>query len=147
MLNALAMLLNVSALLISLAAIVVNQWVTLVPRLGIRFVYNIPEVKTRLAVLAFGLATLAWFLQPGPPLMVVLVLALMPLSGAVKASRFLPSLNAPRHATAEQAPWHDDAPVLAIEHQGEARAYPLAVLVPHHLIHDEVGGEPVLASW
>ena len=37
--------------------------------------------------------------------------------------------------------------VIGVEHNGEARAYPLSVLNVHELVHDELGGEPILVSW
>jgi hypothetical protein len=39
------------------------------------------------------------------------------------------------------------APVLATEIDGEVVAYPLETLVPHHLVNDLVGGEPILVAW
>ena len=39
------------------------------------------------------------------------------------------------------------APVLATEVDGEVVAYPLEMVVPHHLINDVVGGEPILVAW
>jgi hypothetical protein len=41
----------------------------------------------------------------------------------------------------------EPAPVLATEAGGEVIAYPLEVLVPHHIINDILGTYPVLASW
>ena len=44
--------------------------------------------------------------------------------------------------------WLDDVePVLAVEAGGEARAYPLRVLLWHQIVNDELGGEPVLATY
>lgn len=37
--------------------------------------------------------------------------------------------------------------VIGVEHNGEARAYPLSVLNVHELVHDELGGTPILVSW
>jgi hypothetical protein len=41
----------------------------------------------------------------------------------------------------------DDAPVLAAEVQGEVVAYPLELIVPHHISNDVIGGVPVLVAW
>ncbi|MBI4260224.1 MAG: DUF3179 domain-containing protein [Actinobacteria bacterium] len=41
----------------------------------------------------------------------------------------------------------DDEPVLAVEVEGDARAYPLRVLVWHEIVNDEVGGEPVAVTF
>ncbi len=44
--------------------------------------------------------------------------------------------------------WMGDAePVLAVEAGGEARAYPLRVLIWHPIVNDELGSKPVLATY
>ncbi len=37
--------------------------------------------------------------------------------------------------------------VIGVEVNGQARAYPMSVLHVHELIHDELGGVPILVSW
>lgn len=39
------------------------------------------------------------------------------------------------------------SPVLAVEGEKEAVAYPLEVLIPHHIINDILDEIPILASW
>ena len=41
----------------------------------------------------------------------------------------------------------DAAPVLAAEVEGEVVAYPLELIVPHHIVNDVIGGRPVLVAW
>jgi hypothetical protein len=41
----------------------------------------------------------------------------------------------------------DDSIVLGIEHNGEARAYPIRFLVYHHQVQDTVGGRPVIVTY
>ena len=41
----------------------------------------------------------------------------------------------------------DMAPVLAAEVNGEVVAYSLELIVPHHIVNDEIGGKPVLVAW
>ncbi|MFP3854035.1 MAG: DUF3179 domain-containing protein [Anaerolineales bacterium] len=38
-------------------------------------------------------------------------------------------------------------PVIAFEHEGEAKAYPLAILLLHEIVNDEVGGKPVAVTY
>ena len=46
------------------------------------------------------------------------------------------------------AAWLNDAePVIAFEHNGEARAYPIQVLIWHEVVNDIVGGEPVVVTY
>lgn len=58
--------------------------------------------------------------------------------------RIFVALHRPARAAAGLA---ESAPVLAAEIAGEVVAYPLEVLVPHHLVNDEIGGKPVLVAW
>jgi len=39
------------------------------------------------------------------------------------------------------------APVIALEVEGQARAYPLAILVWHEIVNDTLGGEPVVVTF
>lgn len=41
----------------------------------------------------------------------------------------------------------ESAPVLAVEVQGDVMAYPLELIVPHHIVNDIIGGNPVLVAW
>ena len=41
----------------------------------------------------------------------------------------------------------DEEPVIAFEHNGEVRAYPLQVLIWHEVVNDIVGGEPILVTY
>jgi len=51
------------------------------------------------------------------------------------------SLNAARD-------WIDaQEPVIAIEHNGEARAYPLQILTFHEIVNDNIGGTPVAVTF
>jgi hypothetical protein len=82
------------------------------------------------------------------------VLALVPLGGAVWLARtnifekmFAP-LPSPRYARAAEASWvKDNDLVLGVERGGEAVAWPVRQVAYHHVIMDEVGGVPVVATY
>jgi len=61
----------------------------------------------------------------------------------------IPAINQPRFdSVAQAAAWIDDRePVLVFEHGGEARVYPLQILIWHEMANDVVGDLPVLASY
>lgn len=85
---------------------------------------------------------------------VLTVLALVPLGGAVWLARtnifekmFAP-LPSPRYARAAEATWLKDGDiVLGVERGGEAVAYPERQLAYHHVVMDEVGGVPIVATY
>ncbi len=65
----------------------------------------------------------------------------------VNAGSF-PSLDYPSLVTAEEATWlADDSAVLGAVQNGEARAYPLAMMRFHHVANDELGGESYLVTF
>jgi hypothetical protein len=42
---------------------------------------------------------------------------------------------------------NDNEPIVAFEHNGEARAYPLAILMWHEIVNDEVAGQPLTVTF
>jgi len=58
----------------------------------------------------------------------------------------IPALDQPKTAPADYR-WDDAELVVGIESNGEARAYPLSLLVWHELINDTLGGRAILVSY
>ena len=61
----------------------------------------------------------------------------------------IPPIDAPRFVgVAEAARWLEGRePVMVFEHGGEARAYPLQILIWHEIVNDTVGGKPVVITY
>ena len=61
----------------------------------------------------------------------------------------IPALTDPRFESVRQASrWmRDDDRLLALEVAGEAKAYPLRILVWHEVANDQIGGRPVLVTY
>ena len=61
----------------------------------------------------------------------------------------IPPIDSPKFATFEEAgEWlRDDEPVIVFEHAGDARAYPLQILIWHEIVNDVVGGLPVAITF
>lgn len=61
----------------------------------------------------------------------------------------IPAIDRPRFITpAEAGRWLDPRePVIVFEHGGDARAYPLQILVFHEIVNDTVGGQPVTVTF
>lgn len=60
----------------------------------------------------------------------------------------IPAIDRPQFLAPAEADWlQDREPVIALELGGEARAYPLQVLVWHEIVNDEVAGVPVLVTF
>ena len=69
-------------------------------------------------------------------------------SGGVSRDR-IPSINAPVFQTIEDGNlWMDDSePVIVVNFNDDARAYPLQVLVWHEIVNDTIGGQPALITY
>ena len=132
------------ALVASLAPAVAVARPTLDPQL----LYRLRPFRRTLAGGAIGLATLTAITRPSPGR-----IALVPLTAALGAAAFLypeqvfVPLDRPDHIPANEASYGDDAPVLGFATADAAAAWPIEVLVPHHLVNDVVGGLPVLATY
>ena len=61
----------------------------------------------------------------------------------------IPAIDQPRfESTAEADGWLDDLePVQVVDIGGDARAYPVQIMVWHELVNDVVGGEPVVITF
>ncbi|MBK0400845.1 DUF3179 domain-containing protein [Limibaculum sp. M0105] len=61
----------------------------------------------------------------------------------------IPSIDAPRFAVlgSMARPPLPNEPVMSLEIAGDARAYPLSVLMWHEIVNDEVGGVPVAVTY
>ncbi len=61
----------------------------------------------------------------------------------------IPPLDEPNFESIKEASvWlHDQSPVIAIEINGEAKAYPLAILIWHEIANDIVGDTPVAVTF
>ncbi len=61
----------------------------------------------------------------------------------------IPSIDEPRfESIAAARSWlADQSPVIALEIGGDARAYPLAILIWHEIVNDTVGGVPVVVTF
>lgn len=60
----------------------------------------------------------------------------------------IPSIERPRfHRTGDVKFLKDREPVIAIEIDGDARAYPVQILTWHEIVNDTIGGDPVTVSY
>ena len=61
----------------------------------------------------------------------------------------IPPIDRPSFISqADAAGWlADNEPVIAFEHGGVARAYPLQILIFHEIVNDEIGGKPFSVTF
>ncbi len=60
----------------------------------------------------------------------------------------IPSIDAPKFKAADRiSDVEDQEPVIGLEINGDARAYPLRVMTWHEIVNDTVGGKPVTVTY
>lgn len=61
----------------------------------------------------------------------------------------IPAIDKPKFISFEEADkfLEEDEPVMLVKIDGDARAYPLQILIWHEIVNDVVGGEPVVATF
>ena len=59
----------------------------------------------------------------------------------------IPAVFAPTFVSADEAGISDDAWILGVVVNGDARAYSLNLLNHHEIVNDDVGGVPLAAVW
>ena len=60
----------------------------------------------------------------------------------------IPALDAPQFIPGAEADWLDPRePVVALERAGEARAYPVQILMWHEIVNDVIAGQPVVVTY
>ncbi len=83
--------------------------------------------------------------------LVVIVLPLLAATWFARQNHFewmFHPLNQTAYARTSDTGFVEDADmVLAVEKKGEAVAYPVRQMAYHHLVHDVVGGTPIVATY
>ncbi len=61
----------------------------------------------------------------------------------------IPSIDDPAFVSPkEAASWIESKePVIALEHKGQPRAYPLQIMIWHEIVNDNIGGDPLLVTF
>ena len=59
----------------------------------------------------------------------------------------IPAIDDPAFAPVAEAHLADNEPVLGLSIEGDARAYPLRILIWHEIVNDVVGGVPVAVTY
>lgn len=59
----------------------------------------------------------------------------------------IPSIDEPAFVPADEAALPDNEPVIGLVVEGDARAYPLRILIWHEIVNDVVGGVPVAVTY
>ena len=73
--------------------------------------------------------------------------ALADLQQGCPARDCIPSIDAPKYITADEAELSDDDIVVTLSYAGEYRAYPTRILDHHEIVNDTIAGTPLAITW
>ena len=61
----------------------------------------------------------------------------------------IPPIDNPKYIDVSDPPSYmrENEPVISVEINGDARAFPLAILISHEIVNDEIGGVPVTVTY
>jgi hypothetical protein len=143
-----AIVLALISFLAGLSIVALPLSTAFIPRLGLNPLKwgHLRPVRDIQITLVWLFAAASLWIRPSVWGLAAILLAL-PFS--IAARRLFPrnifvALERPRRSRAGLG---ENSPVLAVERNGETVAYPLELLVPHHVINDTLGGLPAAAVW
>lgn len=141
-------LFSILTLLVGLSVPLLPMSSAFIPKLGLRPMVLGFRQTTRLGqiILLWTFAILSMVFTPSDwgwiAAVVAIIFSFLALN--LYPNKIFISLDQPER---EEDGLVDSAPVLAVEGEKEAVAYPLEILIPHHIINDILDDIPVLASW
>lgn len=65
----------------------------------------------------------------------------------VTSPESIPAVDEPKFIAPDEADLPDQEPVLAIDIEGDRRAYPLRIMVWHEIVNDVIGGQPIAVTY
>ena len=151
---ALVLLVVIAVALVVLPAWILNPFAPETPR-GLAVAYAAKRLAPVATIILFALgAWLAFRLWRTWWRKTLAILAMVTLAATVWLARqnhfewmFAPLRNS-AYADARNAPFVDkDDMVLAVRIGNEAAAYPVRQLAYHHIVHDVVGGVPIVVTY
>lgn len=146
----LATALTIGSIVLGLVGLQIYYWPTAVPALGAGFFLRVGRVAWGVRALVLASAAIAAWIRPTDWQIAAGLISCVLAAGVgfLHPRKALPVLTDPEHERASVATLSDDAVVFAYASaSGDAVAWPIETLVPHHLVHDRAGDERVVATW
>jgi hypothetical protein len=141
---------SILAILISLTGLLLPPIQALLPRINLYTYYRQRSVRRTLAMAGAVFLIPVWIIQPSTSAWIVsgCVLFFWLVSEFVLApNKVIPPLDDPAALPAEETDLADETEVLGIVLDGQAHAWPMGILIPHHIINESIHDRPVLAAY
>lgn len=140
-------LLVVLGMMMAFAGATGPAWMFLFPKLNPDLWYRLGLRRTVLLILGSLGVILAWLVGDAPAWPLILLPILIGLRIFMRPYNVIRALDAPCLLNVADAELPPDDYVLGVSIAGQSHAWPRKILIAHHLIHDTVAGNPLLACW
>jgi hypothetical protein len=141
---------SILAFVFSLVGIFLPMIQALFPRISLYTYYRQRTVRRLLAIIGAGLLIPAWtnHLSTLPWILTGFLLLFWLASELVLSpTKIIPPLDDPPALPGMDAILSDETKVLGIVVEGQPHAWPMGILIPHHIINERVHGKPVTAAY
>ena len=141
---------SILAFLVSLTGLLVPPIQALFPRINLYTYYRQRLVRRILALAGIVLLIPVWIFQPSTSAWIVsgFIIFIWLVSEFVLApNRVIPPLDNPPALPAKSSMLSDETQVFGIVLDGWAHAWPMGILIPHHIINESIHDRPVLAAY
>jgi hypothetical protein len=138
------------AILVSLCGMLLPMLQAVFPRISLVTYYRQRAVRRALAAVGAILILPVWIIQPSPAALTVtsfLVFFWLVSELVLIPTNVIPPLDDPRVLPAKDATIPEDTQVIGIVVEGQAHAWPMGILIPHHIINESIQGRPVTAAY
>ncbi len=122
----------------------------LFPRISLYTYYRQRLLRRILAITGLGFLIPVWILKPSTATWIVsgfVVFCWLVSELVLSPTKVIPPLDNPPALTGKDAMLPEDTQVLGVILEGRAHAWPMGILIPHHIINETVHGTPVTAAY
>jgi hypothetical protein len=142
--------LSILAMFFFLSGMLLPPIQALFPRISLYTYYRQRAVRRGLAILGAVLIIPAWVVNPTSLTWILtgFMLFFWLASELVLATdKIIPPLDNPPAMPGKDASLPDETQVIGLVVEGQAHAWPMGILIPHHIINESVNGRPVAAAY
>jgi len=142
--------LGIAGMLLAWIAVFLPPMQALFPKISIFFYYKQLLVRRLLYLAGAVLVILSMLFGPGIfayIALLVVILFMVMTEFLMVPNKVIPPLDHSISKTIKPGELSGQALVIGIEMGGLSRAYPLSVLIPHHIVNDSLGEIPVAAMY
>jgi hypothetical protein len=141
---------SILAFVFSLVGMFLPMIQALFPRISLYTYYRQRTVRRLLAIVGAGLLIPAWINNPSTSTWILtgfLLFFWLASELVLSPTKIIPPLDDPPALPGKDARLSDETQVLGIVVEGEPHAWPMGILIPHHIINETVQGRPVTAAY